>query len=140
MGATLNLVVAAVPLAVEMMAGLVGHLSLAQAAVVVELVMTRESILAQEVPLELGVVIRQGMAYQAEAQVVVLVIMERAVVMDVAMAAQAVALMRMLPMVGQEAQAERQVAEVVVVDVVMMPQEGKVEQAEMAQLESIVGR
>ena len=134
------MVVAAVPLAVEMMAEQVGHLSLAQAEVAVVLVMMKESIPAQEVLLEPGVAIRQGMAYQAEAQVVVLGIMERAVVMDVAMAAQAVALMRMLPMVGQEAQAERQVAEVVVVDVVMMPQEGKVEQAQTAQLESIHGR
>ena len=133
--------VAVVLVAVEMMAGLVGHLSLAQQVAVVELVMMKESIPAQEVLAEPGAAIRQGMAYQAEAQVVVLEPMELVVLaMDVEMAAQAVALMQILLLVGREVQVDSLAAERVEADVVMTAQVVMVEQAQTAQLESIHGR
>ena len=114
--------VAVVLVAVEMMAGLVGHLSLVQVLVVVELVMMKESIPAQEVLVEPGVVIRQGMAYQVEPLVVTLAQMGLPVAMDAVMAAQAVAHMQILLLVGREGQVALLAAELAEADVVMMAQ------------------
>ena len=126
---------------VEMMAVLAGHLSLAQAAAAVGLEMMKGYILAQEAMAEPGVVIRQGMAYQAEPQVVTLARTELVVLaMDVVMAAQAVAHMQILLLVGREALAVPLAAAQVEADVVMTAQVGKVEQAQTAQLEFIHGR
>ena len=137
----LNSVVAVVLEAVEMMAGLVGHLSLAQAEAAVGLEMMKGYILAQEVMAEPGVVIRQGMAYQAELQAVTLARTELVVLaMDAGMAAQAVALMQILLLVGREVLAVPLAAAQVEADVVMTAQVGKVEQAQTAQLEFIHGR
>ena len=137
----LNSVVAVVLEAVEMMAGLVGHLSLAQAAAAVGLEMMKGYILAQEVMAEPGAVIRQGMAYQAEPQAVTLARTELVVLaMDAGMAAQAVALMQILLLVGREVLAVPLAAAQVEADVVMTAQVGKVEQAQTAQLEFIHGR
>lgn len=139
-GATLNSVVAAVPLAAEMMAEQVGHLSLAQVEVAVVLVMMKESIPAQEVLVEPGVVIRQGMAYQVEPLVVTLAQMGLPVAMDAVMAAQAVAHMQILLLVGREGQVALLAAELAEVDVAMMAQAVKEEQGEMGLSEFIVGR